>query len=78
MKYIAVIGLNGYGIYTDTSKLVKAQPYIKEYRSRCFKEIQRALSWCENQYFKLQKEQKQQYGTIEKIRELNWFYHRRL
>ena len=76
MKFIGVAGLNGYGVFVDTKALLKAKPHVKEYRVRCFTDVQRAVKWVKNQYNTLQKTEQHQY-QIDEITQLYWFYHRR-
>lgn len=72
---LAFVGVNGYGVYTDTKTALKAKPFVKEYQARFFKTPVGAIKWVSNKYDQLQGPDKGRY-QIEEIQKVNWFYHR--
>lgn len=77
-KFYAVAGFNGYGVYNDYNKVLKAKKYINGFKVKSFSDPSTALRYAERVYYELQI---QKYNITHPVYHMstsggmNWFYH---
>lgn len=70
-KYYSVVGSNGYGIYTEYSKVKIACIYLKKSRVKGHKEIKQAKEWIEENFCEL----RNGFERMKTVEKMDWTYY---
>lgn len=72
--YCAIVGSNGYGVYTNQPMARKSRSYLYNFHWKTFSTFEQACQWAHAMFIILQPDGKS-CVHFEPITQLNWCYH---